>query len=226
MTMISCSLWSADLARLADSAAQVQDMADAFHFDVMDGHFVRNFLFGPDTIRALRGQIQAPFLVHLMVERPAGYLEMFVAAGADYLIVHPETCQDLAATVREIKNLGARPGVALVPGMPIEAILPVLSELELVVVLCVAPGYRNQPFVPSVLGKIRKLRELAESTGSPALFEADGAIRDQTVPELIEAGTDILCCGSIVFRQPDPRAAIGRLKGLPPAPRASLARRR
>jgi ribulose-phosphate 3-epimerase len=211
MVMVSSSLWSADLSRLAEAVDQVKDYTDSFHFDVMDGHFVQNFLFGPDMIRALRDRTSKPFEVHLMTEQPEKYLEMFCEAGADFLIVHPEACQDLATTLQAIKALGIKPGVALKPEAPVQVIVPVLPYIELVLILCVTPGFRNQPFIPAVLPRIREVKNLIRATKSPALVEADGAIRYETVPALVGAGADIVVGGSIVFRQPDIRAALAWL---------------
>lgn len=212
--MVSCSLWSADLGSLSDAIEKVNDLADAFHFDVMDGRFVKNFLFGADTIRTLREKTNKPFEVHLMVEKPENYLEMFAEAGADYLIVHPEACQNLGKTLKAIEDLGVKPGVALNPNMPIKVIEPFLSSLELVLILCVVPGFRNQPFIPDTLNKIRELKNLLQATDSSVIIEADGAIRNNTVPPLVEAGTDIVVGGSIVFRQPDPHKSLAWLHDL------------
>jgi ribulose-phosphate 3-epimerase len=211
MVMVSSSLWSADLGRLADAVDQVKAVTDAFHFDIMDGRFVPNFLFGPDIIRTLRDRTDKPFETHLMIEQPERFLEVFRDAGTDVLIVHPETCQDLPATLQAIRHLGMQPGVALNPDVPIAVVEPHLPSIDLVLILCVVPGFRQQEFIPSVLTKVRELKQRIRETGSPALIEADGAIRDHTVPMLVEAGVDMVTGGSIVFRQPDPRAAVAWL---------------
>ena len=151
-----------------------------------------------------------------MVEKPETYLKMFTEAGADYLIVHPEACQNLDATLKAIKDLGVKPGIALNPNMPIKDIEPFLSSLELVLILCVVPGFRNQPFIPDTLKKIRELKNSLQDIESSVIIEADGAIRNNTVSPLVEAGTDIVVGGSIVFRQPDPRKSLTWLHDLRP----------
>ena len=205
MISVVPSILSADLTRLGE---QVQEAAaagaDRLQVDVMDGHFVPNLTFGPGVVAAVKRA--APGLAveaHLMVERPEQYVEMFAAAGADYILVQVESTYSLWRTVASIAKAGARPGVVLNPATPSETLREIAPEVSLVNVMTVEPGFGGQPFIDRSPDKIRRVREIA-----PGLeIEVDGGIDARTAPLAVEAGATLLVAGSSVFGHPDGVAA-------------------
>ena len=196
--LISTSLWSGDLSNLAMSLQWVDPYTDFYHFDIMDGHYVRNFLFGPDTIKALRGKTDKPFEIHLMVEEPTFSVSLFREAGGDVFIFHSDTCSDLAQCISAIKNLGAQAGVALKPHVPVSVVLPVLEQLDIVLVLGTRPGFKNESLLDSTLPKVSELKKIIQERQLDLLIEVDGGIRWNTVAKLAQAGADIVVAGSII----------------------------
>jgi len=197
--LISTSLWSGDLSCMAESLQKVDSYTDFYHFDVMDGHYVRNFLFGPDLIRSVRDKTKRPFEVHLMIEQPDLHLQMFCQAGADILIVHPDTYSDPWVTLDSIKEMGVKAGLALNPEVSLCIVEPILEELDLIVIMGVNPGFRGQSLIPSVMPKICRLREILRTKNKNLLIEVDGGIRWENIPKLSNAGTDVVVAGSIVY---------------------------
>lgn len=215
-TKISVSVLNADLSRLADAAAFVeQSGADLLHFDVMDGCFVDNISFGLPVLESLRKHIALPVDTHLMIRDPLHYTERFAKAGSDLLSFHIESDSDIADTVREIHRCGMRAGIALSPDTPTETVFPYLHLLDpddFVLLMTVVPGRGGQAFLPYVLPKIRELRTRIEAECLPLHIEVDGGINAETGAQCREAGADMLVSGSYLFRAADPAAAVQGLR--------------
>ncbi|MEQ8166975.1 MAG: ribulose-phosphate 3-epimerase [Alphaproteobacteria bacterium] len=197
---IAPSILSADFARLGEEIRAVTDAgADYIHVDVMDGHFVPNLTIGPSVVRALRSASDLPFDVHLMISPVDPYVAAFAEAGADIITVHPEAGPHLHRTLQLIREHGRKAGVALNPATPIEMVLPVLGEVDLVLVMSVNPGFGGQAFIPSQIDKIRALRLAIDATGREIDLEVDGGINNETARSAVEAGADVLVAGTATF---------------------------
>jgi ribulose-phosphate 3-epimerase len=191
------SILSADLSRLGQQVEEAAAAgADRIQVDVMDGHFVPNLTFGPDVVKAVkRSAPRLPVEVHLMVERPEQYVDMFTEAGADYVLVQVESTYSLWRTVTSIAEAGARPGLVLNPATPVETLREIAAEVSMVNVMTVEPGFGGQRFIASSPDKIRRVRDVA-----PGLdIEVDGGIDAHTAPLVVEAGASLLVAGSSVF---------------------------
>ncbi|MCX7818142.1 MAG: ribulose-phosphate 3-epimerase [Kiritimatiellae bacterium] len=205
------SLLAADFGRIAEECRRAETAgADALHLDVMDGHFVRNISFGPEIVRVARRSCGLPLHVHLMLDRPDLYVRVFVEAGAATLLIHVEARCDVAGALREIRALGARPGLTLNPETPLELGDPYLSEglVDEVLLMSVHPGFGGQSFLEGVLPKIAALR-----AARPALaISVDGGIGEATGAACARAGANLLIAGTTLFGTPDMAAAIARLR--------------
>jgi ribulose-phosphate 3-epimerase len=210
---IAPSILSADFARLGDEVRAAEAAgADYIHVDVMDGRFVPNITIGPVVVAALRAVTKLPLDVHLMIVEPERYVEAFAKAGADILTVHLEASPHLHRTVQQIRALGKRASVALNPHSPIDGLDVVLSELSMVLVMTVNPGFGGQKFIDAVVPKLRALRSEIDSRGLDVDIEVDGGIAPETVRTVVEAGADVLVAGSAVFGKRDYAAAIAALR--------------
>jgi ribulose-phosphate 3-epimerase len=217
------SILSADFARLGEQVKAVEAAGvDRIQIDVMDGRFVPNITFGPLAVRALRPLTQLTLEVHLMVEPPEDFIELFARAGADTLIVHQESTPHLHRALQMIHGFKKKAGVALNPSTPASLLAEVLGDVELVLVMTVNPGFGGQQFIPETLGKIRQVRRALEERGLNSEVEVDGGIHEQTAPEVVRAGANVLVAGSAIYDTRDGVAtAIRRLEkaaagGLPP----------
>lgn len=201
--VIAPSILSADFLRLGEQIGECEQAgADWIHVDVMDGHFVPNLTMGAVIVEACRRATSLPLDVHLMIEKPERHLEAFAKAGANILTVHVETCPHLHHTLQQIKSLGCQAGVTLNPGTPASAIQPVLHLADLVLAMCVNPGFAGQSFLPEALPKIAEIRRMLDEIGSPAWLEVDGGISEQTLPEVRKAGANAFVAANAIFKHP------------------------
>jgi ribulose-phosphate 3-epimerase len=213
--LIAPSLLAADFAHLGRDVKVVEDsQADWHHIDVMDGMFVPNISFGMPVIKAIGRHAQKPLDVHLMIEAPDRYISDFAALGASILTVHAEACVHLHRTLHAIREAGMRPGVALNPHTPLAAIEEVMSDLDLVCLMSVNPGFGGQKFIPTTFEKVRKLNAMRRAANADFLIEIDGGVGAGNAAQLVEAGADVLVAGSSVFGAPDPLEAVAKLKSL------------
>lgn len=215
MVKIAPSILSADFGRLAEEIRLAEEAGvDLIHIDVMDGHFVPNLTIGPVVIEAVRRTTKLPLDVHLMITNPDRYIKDFIKAGADYLTVHVEACLHLHRTVWEIKNLGAKVGIALNPATPVVMIEEILRDVDMVLIMSVNPGFGGQEFIPFCMEKIKKTKKKIEEVNPLVLLEVDGGIKLENAREVAKAGADILVMGSAFFREKDYKEFVKKLRDL------------
>jgi ribulose-phosphate 3-epimerase len=182
------------------------------HVDVMDGHFVPNITIGPLVVTGLKKLTTLPLDVHLMIEEPERYIEVFAQAGAAWITIHAEVCHNLKQMVRKIQQLKVRPGVVLNPATPLKRLSPVLDEIDLVLIMSVNPGFGGQPFIPEVLKKVEQLRNTVNRNCYPVEIEVDGGIKLENVGEVSRAGGDIFVLGTGIFKTPSYKETIRKLR--------------
>ncbi len=211
--LIAPSVLSADFGNLQRDIEMINNSeADWFHVDVMDGMFVPNISFGFPVIKAIKKHATKPLDVHLMVTDPDRYLTQFKEAGADVLTVHFEACIHLHRTVQAIKALGLKAGVAINPHTSVNLLTDIISDLDLVLIMSVNPGFGGQKFIENTYHKIAALREIIRATKSKAMIEVDGGVDMNNYKKLIDAGANVLVAGNTVFSSPDPVQTISMLK--------------
>ena len=212
---IAPSLLSADFSCLEQEIAKIETAgADLLHIDIMDGHFVPNLTFGAPVVKAIRKVSKLPFDVHLMVEKPENFITLFSEAGADLLTVHVEATVHLHRTIQSIKENKMYAGVALNPSTPLSAIEEIVSDLDLLLIMSVNPGFGGQQFIPSSLDKIRRLKSMLLAKQSTARIAVDGGVTLNNASQLRECGADILVAGSAIYGAADCKAAIAEFKAL------------
>ncbi|MBJ2192773.1 ribulose-phosphate 3-epimerase [Barnesiella sp. CU968] len=211
--LVSPSLLAADFSNLGKDIEIINNSeADMLHLDVMDGVFVPNISFGFPVMEAVAEVCTKPLDVHLMIVEPEKWISQVRDLGADIMNIHQETCTHLYSTVCHIREAGMKAGVTLCPATPVSVLEDIITELDMVLLMSVEPGFGGQKFIPHTLEKVRRLRELIDKTGSKALIEIDGGVNQKTGSELAHAGADILVAGSYVFKAPSPAEAIATLK--------------
>ena len=211
--LIAPSILSADFGRLAEEIRAVDEAgADWIHVDVMDGHFVPNLTIGPAVIKAARAATSLPLDVHLRIESPDAFIDSYAEAGADRIAVHVEVCPHLHRTVAQVREAGARAGVALNPATPAAAIEPILGDLDQVVVMTVNPGFGGQKFIESVLPKISQIRRWIDERDLEIELEVDGGVGPGSIGRVARAGANAFVAGSAVFGKPDYAATIAELR--------------
>ena len=221
MIELAPSILSADFAHLADQVqSAVAGGGSVIHVDVMDGHFVPNITLGPPIVKSLRKATAVVLDCHLMIENPDQFIPDFADAGANWISVHQEACRHLNRTLHLIQSHGAKAGVVINPATPVEAISEVLDVIDYVLVMSVNPGFGAQEFIPSVLHKVRRLVDLRSLRRLNYRIEIDGGVSLNTIPEIVQAGVEILVAGNAVFGNGDPKVNAGKL--LKAATEASL----
>lgn len=215
MAIIAPSLLAANFLNLeADIKMFNQSQAEWLHLDVMDGRFVPNISFGLPVIQKLRPATSKVFDVHLMIEEPEKYAELFKSVGADILTVHIEACKHLHRNIQQIKTLGMKAGVALNPHSPISLLQDILQDVDMVLLMSVNPGFGGQSFIPHTYEKIGALRRMIDDRGLKVDIEIDGGVTLENAPAIIEAGATVLVAGNTVFSSADPTKTIAALKAI------------
>jgi ribulose-phosphate 3-epimerase len=215
MPIIAPSLLFANFLNLQEDCRMLNESeADWFHLDIMDGRFVPNISFGPMIVEFFRKATTKTCDVHLMILEPEKYTEIFKNAGADNLTVHIEACPQLHRNIQQIKSLGMKAGVAINPHTPVESLIDILQDIDLVNLMSVNPGFGGQKFIPHTIEKIKTLRRMINEKGLNIKIEIDGGVTLDNAKQIIEAGADILVAGNTVFKSADPKEAIKKLKGI------------
>ncbi len=210
---IAPSILSADFSRLKDEIQTVEAAgADWLHVDVMDGHFVPNLTIGPVVVEAVRKVTRIPLDVHLMITDPDKYAPEFIRAGADWVSIHPDTSPDPNASLKKIRELGAKASVAVNPDVPLARVDGCFVDADMVLIMSVFPGFGGQAFIPEVVPKIQELRALVDERKLPLLIEVDGGIKVDNIDLVVRAGAEVIVSGSGIFKTSDYAATIGEMR--------------
>jgi ribulose-phosphate 3-epimerase len=212
--LLAPSLLSADFTRLGEELRMIEASgAQVVHVDVMDGRFVPNITIGLPVVESLRKATTLPLDCHLMIVEPLRYAADFVKAGADWVSIHQEADPHLHRTLASIRQAGAKAGVVLNPGTPVETLVDLVDDFDFVLLMSVNPGFGGQSFIPRVFDKVKRLDALRTERGLPFLIEVDGGVGMKNASALIRAGADCLVAGNAVFKAEDPRQAVAALLG-------------
>jgi ribulose-phosphate 3-epimerase len=212
---VSPSLLSADFGNLTPDIEMINtSAADYLHLDVMDGVFVPNISFGFPVMKAVAKLCKKPLDVHLMIVEPDKWISQIRDLGAEIMNVHQEVCPHLHSVVQRIHNAGMKAGVTINPATPVNTLVDIITDVDLVLIMSVNPGFGGQPFINHAVNKVAQLRKLIDDSGSKALIEVDGGVNGETGKLLADAGADILVAGSYIFGTPNPEERINILKNL------------
>jgi ribulose-phosphate 3-epimerase len=215
MKKIAPSILSADFSRIGEEILAVEDAgADLIHVDVMDGHFVPNITIGPPVVASIKKTAHVPLDVHLMIEAPDRYIQSFADAGSDIITVHAEATVHLHRAIHLIRETGVKAGVALNPATPLAGIEHVISDINLLLIMTVNPGFGGQKFIKSMLPKIRAARDMIDRVSPDVLLEVDGGITLQNIEAVKEAGVDIFVAGSSIFLSEDYGQTIKKMRAI------------
>jgi len=213
--LIAPSVLAADFANLQRDIEMINNsQADWFHIDVMDGHFVPNISYGMPVIEAIKKYATKPLDVHLMIEKPERYIEIFKQVGADIITVHYEATVHLHRTLRQIKDVGCKAGVVLNLSTPVSVLEDILPDCYMVLLMSINPGFGGQKFEEITIDKVKKLRKMIDDRGLATLIEIDGGVNQETGQRLIDAGANVLVAGSYVFGNANPVEVISSLKNM------------
>ena len=214
MVQIAPSMLAADFLHLEKDVEMVNNYADLFHLDIMDGVFVPNLSYGFPVVEAIASMAKKPLDVHLMIVHPENYVKRFVEIGAGMISFHLNATENPDAVLATIRESGAKAGLVINPDIPVESLYPHLKNCDYILLMSVFAGFGGQKFIPHTVNKVRELRELIDTTGSNALIEVDGGVNVETGRILADAGSDALVAGNAVFKAPDMLQMISDLKNL------------
>jgi ribulose-phosphate 3-epimerase len=204
LVKIAPSILSADFLRLGEEIKAAESAgADMFHLDIMDGHFVPNITIGPAVVKAIKSITDLPLDVHLMIENPDKFINEFIKAGSNYITVHQEASRHLHRTIQSIKDRGIKAGVSLNPATSVWSLEHILQDLDMVLLMSVNPGFGGQDFIPSVMDKIKAVKNIINERSLDVLIEVDGGVKLDNAKQIAEAGADILVMGSAFFNSGD-----------------------
>lgn len=210
---IAPSILSADFSRLGDEIRAVEEAgAEWIHIDVMDGHYVSNITIGPVVVASIRKVTRLPLDVHLMITDPDKYGPEFIKAGADWISIHPETCEEPKTSLKKIRELGAKASIAVNPDVPLDQVERYFPDIDMVLMMTVFPGFAGQAFIEDVLPKIEKAKKVIEQRKLPILIEADGGIKADNIGRVVEAGAEVIVSGSGIFKTSDYADTIRRMR--------------
>lgn len=213
--MLAPSILSADFSKLGEEIKAVEKAGvDLIHIDIMDGHFVPNLTIGPAVVKSIRKITSLPFSVHLMIDNPEKFIKSFAEAGGDFITVHVEVCKDLAKTIKDIKSLGKKAGVAINPDTDISKLKLIYPTVDLILVMSVNPGFGGQEYIPHTLDKIREIKKEREKLGLKFLIEVDGGVKIENIDKFSSAGADIIVSGSGIFHQKDYATTIKKMRSI------------
>lgn len=188
--------------------------ADLIHLDIMDGHFVPNISFGPKIVESIKSKTSLPLDVHLMIENPANHIKSFIKAGGDIITVHYETCKHLDRVIQTILDMGAKCGIALNPATPLIVVEYIINKIDTLLLMTVNPGFGGQKFIPEMINKITKAKEIINNQNKLITLAVDGGINFNNLSQIITAGADEIVAGQIIFKSKNPEITIKKIKNI------------